>query len=85
MSTRRIAPSLRQGVADFREERPRCIAKVMVIGDHARRWRKAEFGDSPDWDRCSRPSTVVIDNKPLCGRHGGELALAKLLGEKEPF
>jgi hypothetical protein len=34
---------------------------------------------------CTRSGTVEIDGKPYCGQHGGQVALAALLGEEPDF
>jgi hypothetical protein len=63
--------------------RDQCDAKVIVTGKHQISWRRERYGE--DFNRCSFPATVVIDDRNFCSRHGGELALARLLGEKDPF
>jgi hypothetical protein len=87
MTTKRIYPSPRRIPGNEYKPiqyRDRCCAKVIVIGEHSVEWRKHRYGEE-DWDRCTRPATVVIDDRAFCTRHGGELALSKLLGEKDPF
>lgn len=64
-------------------QRDQCEAKVIVTGKHQISWRRERYGE--DFNRCSFPSTVEIDDRKFCARHGGELALARLLGEKDPF
>lgn len=87
MTTKRIYPGSRR-MADNAYKpiqfRDRCAANVIVIGQHNIEWRKHRYGEN-DWQRCTRPATVVIDDRAFCTRHGGELALARLLGEKDPF
>ena len=87
MTTKRIYQGYRpnRGNPPPARYRDRCEAKVIVIGEHVVNWRKERYGDNEDWDRCTRPATVVIDDRCFCTRHGGELALSKLLGEKDPF
>lgn len=63
--------------------RDQCDAKVIITGKHQISWRIEKYGD--DFNRCSFPATVVIDDRSFCSRHGGELALARMLDEKDPF
>jgi hypothetical protein len=86
MTTKRIYPAARRLESNPTpiEYRDRCQATVIVIGSHTIEWRKHRYGEE-DWDRCTRPATVVIDDRAFCTRHGGEVALSKLLGEKDPF
>ena len=59
------------------EPQPRCDQKVIVNGPHDRLWRIQRYGD--DAMRCTFPAVCEIDGKHYCARHGGEIALRKLL------
>ena len=51
--------------------------------EHYLRRRRAKC-DRLGWDynACGRGASVVIDGKPYCGQHGGQLALAHALNEE---
>lgn len=63
--------------------RPRCEQKVWINGAGDERWRKGRYGEV-DWDRCTRDGRCEIDGHFYCTRHGGEIALARLLGSEDP-
>lgn len=65
---------------DWPQDPPQCEHEVMVIGSHIVQYRKKHYG--PRWKLCSFPARCVIDGRNYCARHGGEIALRKLLGEE---
>ena len=69
---------------------PRCDADVLSLSHHARGWRKdahekkyARYGEGRP-TQCTRDGVVLLDGRPLCARHAGIVALARVLGEREP-
>jgi hypothetical protein len=69
---------------------PRCDADVLSATDNLRAWRrnaqKEKYGvyKSGRPMQCTRAGVVLLDGRPLCARHAGIVALARVLGEREP-
>jgi len=45
-------------------------------------WRTHRYGKANNPYHCRHGATVLIDGKPYCARHAGQLALAYVLQEK---
>lgn len=59
---------------------PRCSSTVQIVNGHDVEWRKKRYGE--EYNRCTRPATVILDSIPLCRRHAGERVLEQYLDGK---
>lgn len=84
MKAKRLFPARQTGREPVTDApRYSCEGKVIVIGQGNINWRRERYGEN--WRLCTFPANVEIDEKVYCSRHAGEVALAHLLGEEDPF